>query len=159
MASIFKPKRSNVVGRVPTTADLVEGEIGINIPDSKIYINTAGVISVIADSAAGGAGYQLLTDADNGDLLQANKRYVIDSSAAPCNFTMPTALLTPGTFIEFADLTGFWNINTVTINNDGVGLYDAIGNLDEFPLYLDTAFGGIKIVFDGTNWRIIQVYR
>lgn len=159
MASIFKPKRSNVVGRVPTTADLVEGEIGINIPDSKIYINTGGVISVIADSAAGGAGYQLLTDADNGDLLQANKRYVIDSSAAPCNFTMPTALLTPGTFIEFADLTGFWNINTVTINNDGVGLYDALGNLDEFPLYLDTAFGGIKIVFDGTNWRIIQVYR
>ena len=80
MASIFKPKRSNVVGRVPTTADLVEGEIGINIPDSKIYINTGGVISVIADSAAGGAGYQLLTIADNGDLLQANKRYTIDSS-------------------------------------------------------------------------------
>ncbi len=46
MASIFKPKRSNVVGRVPTTADLVEGEIGVNIPDSKIYINTGGVISV-----------------------------------------------------------------------------------------------------------------
>ena len=105
MASIFKPKRSNVVGRVPTVTDLVEGEIGVNIPDSKIYINTGGVISVIADSAAGGAGYQALTIADNGDLLQANKRYVIDSSGGPLNFTMPTALLTAGTFIEFVDDT------------------------------------------------------
>jgi len=157
MASIFKPKRSNVVGRVPTAADLVEGEIGINIPDSKIYINTGGVVSVVADSAAGGAGYQLLTIDDNGDLLQANKRYTIDSSGGPLNFTMPTALLTPGTFLEFVDLTGYWNINTVTINNAGIGLYDALGNLDEFPLYLDLAYGGLKIVYDGTNWRMVSV--
>ena len=156
MASIFKPKRSTVVGRVPTVADLVEGEIGINIPDAKVYINNGGSIEVIADSAAGGAGYTLVT-AD--ELLQANKRYVVDTSGGPITLTMPTALLTAGTFIEFVDYNGFWNINTVTINNDGVGLYDALGNLDEFPLYLDTAFGGIKIVFDGTNWRIIQVYR
>ena len=157
MASIFKPKRSNVVGRVPTPADLVEGEIGINIPDSKIYINTGGVVSVVADSAAGGAGYQLLTIDDNGDLLQANKRYTIDSSGGPLNFTMPTALLTPGTFLEFVDLTGYWNINTVTINNAGIGLYDALGNLDEFPLYLDMAYGGLKIIYDGTNWRMVSV--
>jgi hypothetical protein len=157
MASIFKPKRSTVVGRVPTVADLVEGEIGINIPDSKIYINTGGVISVIADSAAGGAGYQLLTIADTGDLLQANKRYVIDSSGGTCNFTMPTALLTPGTFLEFVDYNGFWNINTVTINNPGVGLYDVYGNLDEFPLYLDMAYSGMKIIYDGTNWRMASV--
>ena len=157
MASIFKPKRSNVVGRVPTAADLVAGEIGINIPDSKIYINTGGVVSVVADSAAGGAGQPLLTIDDNGDLLQANKRYTIDSSGGPLNFTMPTALLTPGTFLEFVDLTGYWNINTVTINNAGIGLYDALGNLDEFPLYLDLAYGGLKIVYDGTNWRMVSV--
>ena len=157
MASIFKPKRSTVVGRVPTVADLVEGEIGINIPDAKVYINNGGSIEVIADSAAGGAGYQLLTIADNGDLLQANKRYTIDSSGGPLSFPMPTALLTAGAFIEFVDLTGYWNINTVTINNAGVGLYDVHGNLDEFPLYLDMAFSGMKIVYDGTNWRMVSV--
>ena len=70
---------------------------------------------------------------------------------------MPTALLTPGTFVEFVDLTGYWNINTVTINNAGIGLYDALGNLDEFPLYLDMAYGGLKIVYDGTNWRMVSV--
>jgi hypothetical protein len=157
MASIFKPKRSSVVGRVPTTADLVDGEIGINIPDSKIYINTGGVISVIADSAAGGAGYQVLTIDDSGDLLQANKRYVVDSSGGALNFTMPSALLSAGTFLEFVDLTGYWNINTVTINSPGVGLYDAQGNLDEFPLYLDLAFSGLKIVYDGANWRMVAL--
>lgn len=154
MASIFKPKRSNVVGRVPTTADLIDGEIGVNIPDSKIYINTGGVISVIADSAAGGAGYTVLT-AD--ELLQANKRYVVDTSGGPITLTMPTALLTAGTFLEFVDYTGFWNINNVTVVNPGVGLYDALGNLDEFPLYLDMAYSGMKIVYDGTNWRMVAV--
>ena len=109
MASIFKPKRSTVVGRVPTVADLVEGEIGINIPDAKVYINNGGSIEVIADSAAGGAGYTLVT-AD--ELLQANKRYVVDTSGGPITLTMPTALLTAGTFIEFVDYNGFWNINT-----------------------------------------------
>jgi len=154
MASIFKPKRSNVVGRVPTTADLIDGEIGVNIPDSKIYINTGGVISVIADSAAGGAGYTVLT-AD--EVLQANKRYAVDSSSGPLTLTMPTALLTAGTFIEFVDLTGYWNINNVTVTNPGIGLYDALGNLDEFPLYLDMAYSGLKIVYDGTNWRMVAL--
>ena len=154
MASIFKPKRSTVVGRVPTVADLVEGEIGINIPDAKVYINNGGSIEVIADSAAGGAGYTLVT-AD--ELLQANKRYVVDTSGGPITLTMPTSLLTAGTFIEFVDYNGYWNINTVTVNNPGVGLYDVYGNLDEFPLYLDMAYSGMKIIYDGTNWRMASV--
>jgi len=154
MASIFKPKRSTVVGRVPTVADLVEGEIGINIPDAKVYINNGGSIEVIADSAAGGAGYTLVT-AD--ELLQANKRYVVDTSGGSITLTMPTALLTAGTFIEFLDYNGYWNINNVTVINPGIGLYDVGGNLDEFPLYLDMAYSGMKIIYDGTNWRMAAV--
>ena len=154
MASIFKPKRSNVVGRVPTTADLADGEIGINIPDTKIYINSGGIISVIADSAAGGAGYTVVS-AD--ELLTANKRYVIDTSGGPITLTMPTSLLTAGSFIEFVDYNGYWNINNVTVINPGIGLYDVGGNLDEFPLYLDMAYSGMKIIYDGTNWRMASV--
>jgi hypothetical protein len=70
---------------------------------------------------------------------------------------MPTALLTAGTFIEFVDLTGFWNINTVTINNTGATLYDALGNIGEFPLYLDMAWSGLKIVYDGAIWRMVAL--
>ncbi len=38
MANIIKPKRSETLGSVPTTADLATGEIAINIADKKIYI-------------------------------------------------------------------------------------------------------------------------
>ena len=98
-----------------------------------------------------------MTIDDDGDTLQANKRYSLDSSGGAISLVMPTALLTAGTFIEFVDLTGYLNINTVTITNPGVGLYDALGNLDEFPLYLDMAYAGLKIVYDGTNWRMVAL--
>ena len=155
MASIFKPKRSTVLGRVPTTADLVDGEIGVNIPDQKVYINDNGTIKIIAQAPSGLAAK--FTVIDSSQALQTNKRYIVDSSGGPLTLTMPTALLVAGDAIEFVDYTGFWNINTVTITNPGVGLYDVQANLDEFPLYLDMAFSGMRIVYDGTNWRMIAV--
>jgi hypothetical protein len=155
MASIFKPKRSKVIGRVPTITDLVDGEIGVNIPDQKVYINDAGSIKVIAQSPSGEAAK--FTIINSNQALQTNKRYIVDSSSGPLTLTMPTALVVAGDMIEFVDYTGFWNINNVTVTNTGVGLRDALGNLDEFPLYLDMAYSGMRIVYDGTNWRMIAV--
>ena len=155
MASIFKPKRSKVIGRVPTITDLVDGEIGVNIPDQKVYINDAGSIKVIAQSPSGEAAK--FTIINSNQALQTNKRYIVDSSSGPLTLTMPTALVVAGDMIEFVDYTGFWNINNVTVTNPGVGLRDALGNLDEFPLYLDMAYSGMRIVYDGTNWRMIAV--
>ena len=37
MATVIKLKRSTVAARVPTTSDLADGEVGINIADKKIY--------------------------------------------------------------------------------------------------------------------------
>jgi len=155
MASIFKPKRSKVIGRVPTITDLVDGEIGVNIPDQKVYINDAGSIKVIAQSPSGEAAK--FTIINSSQALQTNKRYIVDSSSGPLTLTMPTALVVAGDMIEFVDYTGFWNINNVTVTNPSVGLRDALGNLDEFPLYLDMAYSGMRIVYDGTNWRMIAV--
>jgi len=155
MASIFKPKRSKVIGRVPTITDLVDGEIGVNIPDQKVYINDAGSIKVIAQSPSGEAAKFTIVNSDQA--LQTNKRYIVDSSSGPVTLSMPTALVVAGDMIEFVDYTGFWNINNVTVTNPGVGLRDALGNLDEFPLYLDMAYSGMRIVYDGTNWRMIAV--
>ena len=155
MASIFKPKRSKVIGRVPTITDLVDGEIGVNIPDQKVYINDAGSIKVIAQSPSGEAAK--FTIINSSQALQTNKRYIVDSSSGPITLSMPTALVVAGDMIEFVDYTGFWNINNVTVTKPGVGLRDALGNLDEFPLYLDMAYSGMRIVYDGTNWRMIAV--
>ena len=49
MATVIKLKRSTVAARVPTTSDLADGEVGINIADKKIYVNNGGTITLISD--------------------------------------------------------------------------------------------------------------
>ena len=53
MATVIKLKRSTVASRVPTTSDLVDGEVAINIADKKIYVNNGGTIVQISDNTGG----------------------------------------------------------------------------------------------------------
>lgn len=46
MAQIIKPKRGTTV---PTTSDLVSGEIAVNTSSQRIYINDNGTIKLIGD--------------------------------------------------------------------------------------------------------------
>ena len=55
MATVLKLKRSTVASRVPTTSDLVDGEVAINLTDKKIYVNNGGTIVEVAN-AEGAAG-------------------------------------------------------------------------------------------------------
>lgn len=47
MAQVIRLKRTNTAGKVPTTADLTSGEVGVNMADQKVYINRAGTITLI----------------------------------------------------------------------------------------------------------------
>ena len=50
MASVIKPKRTTTPGNNPTTANLAEGEIAINLPDKKLFVrDTANNILTIAE--------------------------------------------------------------------------------------------------------------
>ena len=53
MASILKPKRRTADATAPTTANLADGEVAINIPGKTIYINNAGTIVPIANWFSG----------------------------------------------------------------------------------------------------------
>jgi len=53
MATVIKLKRSSTADRVPTTSDLADGEVAINIADQKIYVNNGGSIVEISDSTGG----------------------------------------------------------------------------------------------------------
>ena len=55
MATVIKLKRTTTADNVPTTSDLVDGEVGINIADQKIYVNNGGTIVEVAN-AEGSAG-------------------------------------------------------------------------------------------------------
>jgi hypothetical protein len=61
MATVFKPKRSEVAASIPTSGQLEAGEIALNITDGKFYTKTtAGVVKEV-----GGAGSVTLQGATN----------------------------------------------------------------------------------------------
>lgn len=63
MANIFKPKRSNTAASVPTTTDLVDGEMAVNTADKIIYVRQGSNIVGVANFSSGG-----VTDGDKGDI-------------------------------------------------------------------------------------------
>ena len=77
MATVIKLKRSTVASRVPTTSDLADGEVGINIADKKIYVNNGGTITLVSDSTGGSevAGHLIPATDDTYDLGSATKRW------------------------------------------------------------------------------------
>ena len=62
MATIIKPKKSETAASVPTTSDIVVGEICINVTDQKIYTRKSDdSIVVVASTTAAGATLQQAT--------------------------------------------------------------------------------------------------
>lgn len=53
MSAIIAPRRSNVFGKVPTTADLVDGEMGVNVVDGKIYQRSGAFVYQVGSKAEG----------------------------------------------------------------------------------------------------------
>jgi|TARA_R110002073_G_scaffold170364_2_gene327282 hypothetical protein len=42
MANVIKPKRTTTSGNVPTTSEIVSGEIAVNLADKKLYVRDTG---------------------------------------------------------------------------------------------------------------------
>ena len=55
MATVIKPKKSETANSVPTTSNIVVGEMAVNTADKKIYIRDSGDNIVTLGSAAAGA--------------------------------------------------------------------------------------------------------
>ena len=54
MAQVIKVKQSSVAGKVPTTAQLQQGELALNTTDGKLYFkkNVSGSESIVTVSAS-----------------------------------------------------------------------------------------------------------
>jgi hypothetical protein len=68
MATVFKPKRSEVAASVPTTGQLEVGEIALNITDGKFFTKTSG--NVVKE--VGGAGAITLQGVTNNGSISTN---------------------------------------------------------------------------------------
>ena len=51
MANVFKPKRSSTASSVPTTTDLVDGELAVNSSDQKIYLREGSNIVEVGNAS------------------------------------------------------------------------------------------------------------
>lgn len=62
MANVIRIKRSSTPGAIPTSADLLSGELAINLSDRKLYTkNHLGAIVEVGAGGGGGGGAQLWT--------------------------------------------------------------------------------------------------
>lgn len=78
MASIIKPKRGSTV---PTTANLVDGEIAVNTTDKKIYSNIGGTVYELSPSTSTPpAGSNTQVQFNNNGAFGASANFTFNSS-------------------------------------------------------------------------------
>ena len=77
MATVIKLKRSTTANGTPTTSDLVDGEVAINITDKKVFMRSGGSIVTIANfnDLSSVAEDILPTTTETYDLGSTSKRF------------------------------------------------------------------------------------
>ena len=102
MANVIKPKRSTVAAKVPTTGDIVSGEIAVNSTDQKIYTNNGtAVVQIGAGTLAGLSGVAITSPSTN-QVLQYNGTNWVNATASGSGtvtsvaMTVPTGLTVTG---------------------------------------------------------------
>jgi hypothetical protein len=113
VSTVIKLKRSTTAAVVPTTNDLEDGEIAVNVVDKKIYVRNGASVIEVANFSAGGAGNltsvstNILPDVDEtrniGSLTAAFKDffYAGDIKQQVDIFTNSGGLSTPVTQFAF----------------------------------------------------------
>lgn len=113
MTTTVKPRRTFTPGKVPTISDLADGEVGINVPDGKIYVRQGSEIVLVGGKGTGAVedittesripGISLFTDSA---YPQSNPKIVLQANFVPNNRVLaaPTLLSGPATFRELVAL-------------------------------------------------------
>jgi hypothetical protein len=119
MPNIIKPKRSTVAAKVPTTSDIVNGEIAINSTDKKIYTNAGGTITQVGAGALTALSDVVVTSPTNGQSLAYNGTNWVNSNAGAGDVT-GAASSTDNAITRFDGTTGKVIQNsTVTLDDNG----------------------------------------
>ncbi len=70
----------------------------------------------------------------------------VDTSTTPVTITLPAGIL--GTVYMVKDCSGDANTNPITINGTGE-------NVDSSSATINTPYGSIQLIFNGTEWSIV----
>lgn len=144
MPNIIKPKRSTVAAKVPTTSDIVNGEIAINSTDKKIYTNAGGTITQVGAGALTALSDVVVTSPTNGQNLQYNGTNWVNASGSGSGDVTGAASSTDNAITRFDGTTGKVIQNsTVTLDDTGnLANVNAVG-FDTTPGTLPTATGSM----------------
>jgi hypothetical protein len=119
MPNIIKPKRSSVPGKVPTTGDIVSGEIAINNVDSKIYQNNGTTVVQVGAGKLTALSDVVVTSPTTGQSLAYNGTNWVNSNAGAGD-VVGAASSTDNAITRFDGTTGKVIQNsTVTLDDNG----------------------------------------
>ena len=82
MSTVIKLKRTTTASSVPTTANLEDGEVAVNIIDKKIYVRNGASIVEVANNTTGAGGGTDLTNVSSNILPDTDETYNLGSLAA-----------------------------------------------------------------------------
>ena len=73
MANVIKPKRTTSSGNVPSTSDITNGEIAVNLADKKLYVRDTGDnILELTTRAVSALDDTTITNVADGEVLKYN---------------------------------------------------------------------------------------
>jgi hypothetical protein len=71
MANVIKPKRTTSSGNVPTTSEITNGEIAVNLADKKLYVRDTGTnILELTTRTVSALDDTTITSVANGQVLK-----------------------------------------------------------------------------------------
>jgi len=142
MANIIKPKRGSTV---PTTANLVDGEIAVNTTDKKIYSNIGGTVYELSPSTSTPpAGSNTQVQFNNSGAFGASQYLTFTEStrtlAIPANGSF-TLGATAGLSLTTQGINSTSALNITSTNPVTIGSYDQVNT--DVAMTLDTVAGTI----------------
>ena len=98
------------------------------------------------------ARYDVLNITSN---ILVNVKYFADTTTAAFTATLPTIKQT-GDCIEIIDAEAYWDINNLTIVTQNSEQFKDYTGLIDSPLVCDVGGAAIKLIWEGTYWRLIS---
>jgi microcystin-dependent protein len=160
MPNIIKPKRSSVAGKVPTTSDIVSGEIAINNTDSKIYQNNGTTVVQVGAGKLTALSDVVVTSPTNGQSLSYNGTNWVNSNAGAGDVvgaasSTDNALVrfdgTTGKLIQNGTVTQDDNGNIANVNSVSFDTTPATLPTTEGSMYWDVDKGSVAVVMQGAD--------
>jgi hypothetical protein len=139
---------SSTASAVPTSGNLVAGELALNTNDEKLYFkNSSGNVKQIAGAGVGGVSY---TSVKTANYTAANNDGVLtNTTGGAFTVTLPTSP-SVGNIIVVVDSFSQWGTNNLTI--DPTALIKIAGNTAGDLLVCDITGVTVTLVYTGATY-------